>query len=253
VIRFDVLTLFPDMFAGPFSESILKRAAQANLVSLNVHDIRAFTYDRHHTADDYPFGGGAGLVLKAEPIFEAVAGLVGARAADEADRRTVILLSAQGRRFNQTIAEELAHKSHVILICGHYEGVDERVREHLATDELSIGDFVLTGGELAAMVVVDATARLVPGVLGAAESLDEESISSGFLEYPQYTRPASFDHKNVPVVLLSGDHGAIQRWRREQSLARTYRARPDLLARARLDRSDAELLASFVPIGDNSR
>jgi tRNA (guanine37-N1)-methyltransferase len=249
-MRFDVLTLFPDMFVGPFGESILKRAAQANLVSLNVHDIRNYTYDRHHTADDYPFGGGAGLVLKPEPIFDAVADIVKLASADASNSPTVILLAAQGRKFNQTIAEELARRSHIIFICGHYEGVDDRVREHLATDELSIGDYVLTGGELAAMVVVDATARLVPGVLGAAESLDEESMSSGLLEYPQYTRPASFDHKDVPPVLLSGDHGAIQRWRRQQSLIRTFRSRPDLLARAALGRNDTDVLKSLVPIGE---
>jgi tRNA (guanine37-N1)-methyltransferase len=245
MIRFDILTLFPEMFAGPLSESILKRAAQANLISINVRDIRDFTDDRHHTADDYPFGGGAGLVLKAEPIFAAVQALradSGAAGVEPA----VVLLAAQGRRFTQAIAEELTSQRHLILICGHYEGVDDRVRQRLATDEISIGDFVLTGGELAAMAVVDATARLVPGVLGAAESLAEESMSSGLLEYPQYTRPATFDHLDVPPVLLSGDHGAVQRWRREQSIVRTYRQRPDLLAQATLTRADAETLSSLV-------
>ena len=247
MIRFDILTLFPDMFAGPFGESILKRAAQANYVSLNVHDIRAFTTDRHRTADDSPFGGGAGLVLKAEPIIDAVESILATDSAPDPEERSIILLAAQGRPFSQDVALELSRRRRIVLICGHYEGVDDRVRQHLAADELSIGDYVLTGGELAAMVVVDAVARLVPGVLGAAESLKEESISSGLLEYPQYTRPATFRGMGVPSVLLSGDHGAIQRWRREQSLARTYRDRPDLLARATLYLDDAKALASIVP------
>jgi tRNA (guanine37-N1)-methyltransferase len=252
VIRFDILTLFPEMFAGPFSESILKRAAQANLVSITVHDIRAYTEDRHQTADDYPFGGGAGLVLKAEPIFAAVRAISPATA-ETSDRASVILLAAQGRKFTQAVAEEISTRRHVILICGHYEGIDDRVRQHLATDEISIGDFVLTGGELAAMVVVDASTRLVPGVLGATESLNEESMSSGLLEYPQYTRPASVDHLDVPSVLLSGDHGAVERWRRQQSIARTYLNRPDLLARAKLSRADAETLASLVHYSNGRR
>jgi tRNA (guanine37-N1)-methyltransferase len=246
VIRFDILTLFPAMFDGPFTESILKRAVQAKLISLNVHDIRSYTTDRHHTADDSPFGGGAGLVLKPEPIFSAVADVVG-RSGLAVDP-FIVLLAAQGRRFTQTLAQEMASRLHIVLICGHYEGVDDRVREHLADDELSIGDFVLTGGELAAMVVVDAVSRLVPGVLGAAESLDEESISSGLLEYPQYTRPAEYDGKSVPSVLLSGDHGEIKRWRRHQALARTFLNRPDLAAQASLSPDDAEALASLVAI-----
>ncbi len=250
MIRFDILTLFPDMFTGPFGESILKRATQANLVSLNVHDIRAFTTDRHHTADDSPFGGGAGLVLKAEPIIDAVESVLATDSTPtDPNNRSIFLLSAQGRPFSQDIALELSRRRQIILICGHYEGVDDRVRQHFAADELSIGDYVLTGGELAAMVVVDTVARLVPGVLGAAESLDEESISSGLLEYPHYTRPATFRGMGVPSVLLSGDHGAIKRWRREQSLARTYRDRPDLLAKAALEREDAQTLASLVPVG----
>jgi tRNA (guanine37-N1)-methyltransferase len=244
VIRFDIMTLFPDMFVGPLSESILKRAVQARLISISIHDIRDYTEDRHHTADDYPFGGGAGLVMKAEPILAAVRSL--GTSSGSASQARIVLLSARGRHFSQSIAAELAAQHHVILICGHYEGIDERVRLALAADEVSIGDYVLTGGELAAMVVVDAAARLVPGALGAPESLDEESISSGLLEYPQFTRPAVFDRMDVPAVLLSGDHEAIRRWRREQAVALTYRNRPDLLARAVLNRDDVEVLSSLV-------
>jgi tRNA (guanine37-N1)-methyltransferase len=232
------------MFVGPLSESILKRAVQANRVSIGVHDIRDFTQDRHHTADDYPFGGGAGLVMKPEPILAAVRSL--GKTAESGVPPRIVLLSARGRRFTHAVAAELATQQHVILICGHYEGIDERVGLALAADEVSIGDYVLTGGELAAMVIVDAAARLVPGVLGAPESLDEESISSGLLEYPQYTRPATFDRLDVPGVLLSGDHDAIRRWRRHQSIALTYRHRPDLLARAMLSREDANVLSSLV-------
>lgn len=246
--RVDVFTLFPEMFRGPFDESILKRAALAGLLTIRVHDIRAFTTDRHHTADDYPFGGGAGLVLKAPPIFAAVESILAESASANLANPATILLAAQGRRFTQAVAEELAHLDQILLICGHYEGVDDRVREHLCTDEISVGDYILTGGELAAMVVVDAVARLIPGVLGTAESLAEESIGSGLLEYPQYTRPASFRGLSAPEVLLSGDHVAVARWRREQSLRRTYVERPDLLARADLTRDDADVLASLVQL-----
>ncbi|MGH2458195.1 MAG: tRNA (guanosine(37)-N1)-methyltransferase TrmD, partial [Chloroflexota bacterium] len=189
MIRFDILTIFPDMFQGPFGISVLKRAVDAGLLTIRIHDIRAFATDRHHTTDDYPFGGGAGMVMKASPIFDAV-GFVREQARGEGwgGSPDVIALTPVGRRFTQQVAEDLARKDHLVLICGHYEGVDERVHQHLVTDEISIGDFILTGGELPAMALVDAVARLVPGVLGAAESLAEESISSGLLEYPQYTR-----------------------------------------------------------------
>ncbi len=248
-LRFDVLTLFPEMFRGPFDESILRRGIAAGRLTVQVHDVRAFTTDRHHTADDAPFGGGAGIVLKAPPIFEAVEFVrIEAQRTGLTGPPEVILLAAQGRHFSQAVAEELARREHLILICGHYEGVDARVREHLATDEISIGDYILTGGELAAMVVVDAVARLIPGVLGTAESLAEESITSGLLEYPQYTRPARYRGWDVPPVLLSGDHGAIAHWRRAQALRETFRRRPDLLARARLGRADAETLAALVPL-----
>ncbi len=225
-MRIDVLTLFPEMFQGVFSSSIFKRAVEADLVSIAVHNIRDYTHDRHHTADDTPFGGGAGMVLKPGPVFEAVEAL------DRQPDTRVILLSAQGRLLDQRVARELSACSHLVFICGHYEGVDERVSEHLATDEISIGDYVLTGGEIPAMVVIDAVVRLLPGVLGSPESLVDDSHVDGLLEYPQYTRPAVFRDWPVPEILLSGDHARIARWRREQSLERTRKRRPELLEKA---------------------
>jgi tRNA (guanine37-N1)-methyltransferase len=221
-VRVDILTLFPGMFVGPFDESMLKRAREAGVLQLNLVDIRDFATDRHRTVDDTPYGGGPGMVLKPGPIFAAVEAVRGT------DSR-VILLSPQGRLFEHARAVELSTLPHLILICGHYEGVDERVREHLVDDELSIGDYVLTGGELAAMVVVDAVARLLPGVLGAGESTVEESHSSGLLEYPQYPRPAEFRGWRVPDVLLSGNHAEISRWRHRRALERTGQRRPELL------------------------
>jgi tRNA (guanine37-N1)-methyltransferase len=221
-VRVDILTLFPGMFVGPFDESMLKRAREAGLLQLNLVDIRDFATDRHRTVDDTPYGGGPGMVMKPGPIFAAVG------AVRSADSR-VILLSPQGRLFEQAMAIELSTLPHLVLICGHYEGVDERVREHLVDEELSIGDYVLTGGELAAMVVVDAVGRLLPGVLGAGESTVEESHSSGLLEYPQYTRPVEFRGWRVPDILLSGNHAEIARWRRRRALERTRERRPDLL------------------------
>jgi tRNA (guanine37-N1)-methyltransferase len=246
-MRFDILTLFPGMFEGPFGDSMLRRAVDRGLISIHVHNIRDYAAGRHHVTDDSPYGGGAGMVMKPEPIFACAARVLelargaGEEATDE-DRK-IVLMTPQGRLFDQQVAEELAQKRHLILICGHYEGVDERVRKHLATDQLSIGDYVLTGGELPAMVVVDAVARLVPDVLGAAESLAEESVSSGLLEYPHYTRPPDFQGWTVPDVLLSGNHAAIARWRREQALRRTLERRPDLLAKADLSSADLKLLA----------
>lgn len=246
-MRFDILTLFPAMFRGPFDESILKRAIEAGLLSIKIHDLRAYTTDRHHTADDAPFGGGAGMVLKAPPIFDGVAAIQAeARPIDPASRPWVVLTAPQGRCFTQAVAEELAQREHVVLICGHYEGVDARVGEYLADETISIGDYILTGGELAAIVMVDAVARLIPGVLGTAASLEEESISSGLLEYPQYTRPADYRGWTVPSVLLSGDHAAVERWRRDRSLQITYRQRPDLLVSAPLTRADAAALSAQV-------
>ncbi len=235
-MHIDILTLFPQMFQGMFSLGILKRAVDQKLVSVGVHYIRDYTHDKHHTADDYPYGGGAGMVLKPEPIFEAVESIE--READV----PIILLSPQGRLFCQQVAQELSHYSHLILICGHYEGVDERVREHLATDEISIGDYVLSGGELAAMVVIDAVFRLVPGVLGSEASPLDDSHVGGLLEYPQYTRPPSYRGWPVPEVLLSGNHAQIDSWRREQSIRRTLEHRPELLDKAELSSEEKRLV-----------
>src|SRR5438876_3874127 len=214
-MKIQVLTLFPGMFAGPLDESIVKRAREAGLLDLQIHNLRDYAHDRHRTVDDRPFGGGPGMLLKPEPIFEAVEKL-----AQDATR--VILLSPAGRTFNQPIARELAEAKHLLLVSGHYEGFDERVREHLADDEISIGDYVLTNGALPAMVIIDAVTRLLPGVLGDEESAREESFSHGSpgLEYPQYTRPAEFRGMRVPEVLLSGNHAEIARWRAEQARSR---------------------------------
>jgi tRNA (guanine37-N1)-methyltransferase len=221
-MKIDVLTLFPGMFAGPLDESIVKRAREARLLDLKIHNLRDWTHDRHKTVDDRPFGGGPGMLLKPEPIFEAVESLKRAET-------KVILLSPSGRKFDQSIARELAQQDDLLLVCGSYEGFDERVRETLADDELSIGDYVLTNGALPAMVIVDAVVRLLPGVLGDDESSHDESFSHELLEYPQYTRPAEFRGMKVPEVLLSGNHAEIEKWRREQAKLRTEKQRPDLL------------------------
>ena len=231
-IRIDVLTLFPGMFNGPLDESIIQRAREKNILALNIRNLRDFTHDRHKTVDDKPFGGGPGMLLKPEPIFEAVESLV------RMDGSKVILMSPSGRRFTQTIARELAKERHLILVCGSYEGFDERIREHLADDELSIGDFVLTNGALPAMVIVDAVTRLLPGVLGDDDSSREESFSGELLEYPHYTRPAEFRGMKVPDVLLSGNHAEIAKWRAEQALSRTKERRPDLLVEKRAELKD---------------
>ena len=230
-MHIDILTLFLQMFQGPFNFSILKRAIDHGLISINIHNIRDYTHDKHHTVDDYAYGGGAGMILKPEPIFEAVESIK-SNIKPEIGELPVILLTPQGRLFSQQIAQELATYSHLILICGHYEGVDERVREHLVTDEISIGDYVLSGGELAAMVVVDAVVRLLPGVLGSEASLVDDSHVAGLLEYPQYTRPVEYRGWSVPEVLLSGNHAQIAKWRREQSIRRTQERRPELLDKA---------------------
>src|SRR5262245_32654107 len=221
-MQIDVLRLFPAMLSGPLDESIVKRARQSGLLDVRIHNLRDYAHDRHKTVDDRPFGGGPGMLLKPEPIFEAVEGL------SNADTR-VILLSPAGRLFAQSIARELIRFEHLLLVSGHYEGFDERVREQLADDELSIGDYVLTNGGLPVMVVIDAVTRLLPGVLGDNDSSLEESFSSGLLEYPQYTRPAEFRGLKVPEVLLSGNHAEIAKWRAEQSRQRTKERRPDLL------------------------
>ena len=221
-MKVDVLTLFPAMFAGPLDESIISRARESGRLELAIHDLRDWTHDRHRTVDDEPYGGGPGMVLKPEPIFEAIEALTN-------DTTQVVMLTPQGESFGQPKARALSAHEHLLLLCGSYEGFDERVRECLADDELSIGDYVLTNGALPAMVIIDAVTRLLPGVLGDDESSVDESFSDGLLEYPQYTRPAEFRGMSVPEVLLSGDHAAIERWRREQARMRTGQRRPDLL------------------------
>jgi tRNA (guanine37-N1)-methyltransferase len=239
-LRIDVLTIFPGMFSGPLDHSMLKRAQQQGALEVRLIDIRDFALDQHRTVDDAPYGGGPGMVMKPEPLFAAV------EAVRSASSR-VILLTPQGRLFRQPMALELARLPHLVLICGHYEGVDERVRQQLADDELSIGDYVLTGGEPAALVVIDAVTRLLPGVLGASESVVEESHSGGLLEYPHYTRPADFRGWRVPEVLLSGNHGAIARWRRRQALLRTFERRPELLTPEQLSALETAQPAPEAP------
>ncbi|MDK2925875.1 MAG: tRNA (guanine37-N1)-methyltransferase [Bacillota bacterium] len=238
-MRLDILTLFPRMFEGPFDESIIKRAREKGLVELRVVNIRDFSTDKHRAVDDYPFGGGGGMVLQVEPIARAV------RSLDREGKARVILTSPQGRLFNQDLAWELSREDHIIIICGHYEGVDERVREALVTDEISVGDFVLTGGEIPALLIADAVIRLLPGALGAEEGAAEDSFSTGLLEYPQYTRPEVWEGRWVPPVLLSGNHEEIRLWRRREALARTLERRPDLLRTARLSEEDLRLLAEI--------
>jgi tRNA (guanine37-N1)-methyltransferase len=235
-MRIEVLTLFPEMFQGVFDLGIMKRAIDQKLVTIGLHNIRDYTHDKHHTADDYPYGGGAGMVLKPEPIFEAVESI------DKKEGTPIILLSPQGRLFTQKVAQELARHSQLVLICGHYEGVDERVREHLASDEISIGDYVLSGGELAAMVVMESVFRLVPGVLGSEESPLDDSHVGGLLEYPHYTRPPEYRGWEVPEVLLSGNHAQIKNWRREQAIRRTLEQRPELLSKAELSSEEERLV-----------
>jgi len=237
-MRIDILSLFPKMFDGPFGESIVKRAVDAGLVNIFVHNFREFAHDKHNTVDDYSFGGGEGMVLKPEPLFEAVESIKGSLGGSAGP---VVLLTPQGRLFCHQIARDLSKQQNLILICGHYEGVDERVREHLVTDEISIGEYVLTGGELAAMVVVDAVVRLLPGALGSELAASEDSYAKGFLEYPQYTRPRVYRGWEVPEVLLSGNHQEIARWRWEQAIERTLLRRPDLLAKASLSKEEREL------------
>ena len=230
-MRIDILCLFPEMFVSPFNESIVKRAREQGLVDIVTHNIRDYTHDKHHTVDDYSYGGGPGMVLKPEPIFEASETIKQQVGITEIP---IILLTPQGRLFAQAVAQELARHSHLMLICGHYEGLDERVCEHLATDEISIGDYILSGGELAAMVIVDAIVRLIPGALGSQSSAISDSHSNGLLEYPQYTRPEVYRGWSVPSVLLSGNHGEIAQWRRRQAILRTAKRRPDLLKKTTL-------------------
>ncbi|CCO08476.1 tRNA (guanosine(37)-N1)-methyltransferase TrmD [Desulforamulus hydrothermalis] len=242
-MKIDILTLFPEMFASPFSHSILKRAQEKKLLQINAINIRDFSRNKHHTVDDTPYGGGAGMVMGPESLFECF---------DYLEKKyggkpgRVIMMCPQGEPFNQQYARELAREEHLVIVCGHYEGIDERVREALVTDEISIGDYVLTGGELPAMVVVDAVARMIPGVLGEAASAEDDSFYHGLLEYPHYTKPRSYRGYEVPEVLLSGHHENIRRWRRRQSLLRTLERRPELLTRATLTNEDKKILADLL-------
>ncbi len=240
------MTLFPGMFQGPLQESILRRAQDKQLVEIVVHDLRSWTTDRHHVVDDTPYGGGAGMVLKPEPVFDAVGAL------SSEPETTVIVLSPQGVLFTQAMAGELAQAGHLILLCGRYEGFDDRIPQGLRARELSIGDYVLTGGEVPALVVLDAVVRLIPGVLGDETSAQTDSFATGLLEYPQYTRPPVFREMEVPPVLLSGDHQAIARWRRKQAIRRTRDRRPDLLAQASLSELDRELLTELDEEGETT-
>lgn len=239
-LHFDVFTLFPDVFEPYLQTSILLRAQEKGLIGVDLHNIRDWTTDRHHVTDDEPYGGGGGMVMKPEPVFTAVEGVLGSP-----PLCPVILLTPQGRIFTQSIAQELSQFSHLALLCGRYEGIDERIRQHLVTAEISIGDYVLTGGELPALILIDAVTRLLPGALGDPGGAWDDSYTSGLLEYPHYTRPAEFRGWNVPEVLTSGDHARIARWRREQSLLRTWQRRPDLLALISLSEADREFLANL--------
>jgi tRNA (guanine37-N1)-methyltransferase len=245
-MRFDIFTLFPEVFQPYLQTSILERAQQKGLIEVHLHNIRDYTTDKHHITDDEPYGGGGGMVMKPEPIFAAVESVLGSPPACP-----VVLLTPQGRTFNHRIAQEYAQLPALALICGRYEGVDERVRKHLVTDELSIGDYVLSGGELPALVVLDAVSRFLPGVLGDPDGATDDSYALGLLEYPHYTRPAEFRGWRVPEVLLSGDHGRIARWRREQALLRTWQRRPDLLEKATLTGEDQAFLEQLRSAQEN--
>ena len=241
-MKFDIVTIFPAMVRGPLSEGVVGRGMDRGLLDVRVHDLRDYTTDRHRVVDDMPFGGGPGMVLKPEPLFRAVEQVKAERGAPGA----VILTSPDGRRLTHGEAERLRSLGHIVILCGRYEGVDERVRRHLATDEISIGDYVLSGGELPALVIVDAVARLVPGVVGDEQSVARDSFARGLLDFPQYTRPADFRGMAVPAVLLSGHHREIERWRRREVLARTLERRPDLLADASLEPEDKALLQELL-------
>ncbi|HEY1993116.1 MAG TPA: tRNA (guanosine(37)-N1)-methyltransferase TrmD [Edaphobacter sp.] len=272
-MRFDIITIFPDFFTGPFDYGILKRARMTGLVEIGTHDLRSFTHDRHRTVDDRPFGGGEGMVLKAQPIYDAVQSLqIAPKAERQRQKETVILLSAQGQPFSQAVAQELAATERVVIVCGRYEGVDERVNVLLCDREISIGDYVLSGGELAAAVIVDTVVRLLPGALGnpdssrfesfGAEDLVEDAISpdglprstygaGGLLDYPHYTRPAEFMGMVIPEALAGGNHEAIRRWRRRMALKKTLENRPDLLEKILISEEDREILAELRAGGDS--
>jgi len=245
-MKFEVFTLLPEVFPTYLESSILQRARQRGLIEVRVHNIRDYTHDKHHTTDDTPYGGGGGMVMKPEPVFDAVESVLGTRVNDQPKVVPIILLTPQGRVFTQRAAEELSRYDHIALLCGRYEGVDERIREHLVTDEISVGDYVLTGGELPALTIIDAVSRLIPGVLGDPDGAADDSHSMGLLEYPHYTRPPEFRGWQVPDVLLSGDHGKIERWRREQALLRTFMKRPDLLDKAELSEPDRKFIEGLM-------
>ena len=242
-MQFDVFTLLPEVFPPYLESSILKRAAERGLIDVRVHNIRDYTYDKHHVTDDTPYGGGGGMVMKPEPVFEAVEAVLGFKPHQTPGKPVpIILLTPQGRVFNQRVAEELSQHEHIALVCGRYEGIDERIRQHLVTDEISVGDYVLTGGELPAMILIDAVSRLISGVLGDPTGAEDDSHSMGLLEYPHYTKPSEFRGWKVPDVLLSGDHAKIEQWRREQALTRTFIKRPDMLEKAELTENDKKFI-----------
>jgi tRNA (guanine37-N1)-methyltransferase len=252
-MQFDVFTLLPEVFPPYLESSILNRARQKGLIDVRVHNIRDYTHDKHHMTDDTPYGGGGGMVMKPEPVFEAVESVLGL---DTLQTQPVIipviLLTPQGRVFSQRLAEELVRHERIALICGRYEGVDERISEHLVTDEISIGDYVLTGGELPALMVIDAVSRLIPGVLGDPTGAEDDSHSMGLLEYPHYTKPPEFRGAKVPDVLISGNHAKINKWRREQALTRTFNKRPDMLEKAELSKEDKKFIESLSRSEDDS-
>jgi tRNA (guanine37-N1)-methyltransferase len=245
-MQFDVFTLLPEVFTPYIDSSILQRARQNGLIDIRIHNIRDYAEGRHHVTDDEPYGGGGGMVMKAEPVFNAIESVLGLTAR----RIPVILLTPQGRVFNQKIASELAQQAHIALLCGRYEGIDERIREHLIADEISIGDYVLTGGEMPALILIDSISRLLPGVLGDPDGAADDSHASGLLEYPQYTRPLEFRGWRVPEILISGNHAKIEKWRREQSLRRTLERRPDLLETAPLSDTDRKVLNKILEEDD---
>lgn len=248
-MQFEVFTLLPEVFPSYLDTSIIKRARERGLIQVNVHNIRDYTHDKHHTTDDMPYGGGGGMVMKPEPVFEAIESILGKASPQTPPKPEanipIILLTPQGRVFNQSIAKELSQHKKIALLCGRYEGIDERIRESLVTDEISIGDFVLTGGELPALILIDAVARLLPDVLGDPTGAEDDSHAMGLLEYPHYTRPPEFRGAKVPDVLLSGDHGKIDKWRRQQALERTFRKRPDMLEKADLSEADKKFVKSL--------
>ena len=248
-MQFEVFTLLPEVFPPYLESSILKRASERNLIHVRVHNIRDYTHDKHHMTDDTPYGGGGGMVMKPEPIFEAIETVLelntGQTPPEPVSNIPIILLTPQGRVFDQRIAQELSQYPRIALLCGRYEGIDERIREHLVTDEISIGDFVLTGGELPALILIDAIARLLPDVLGDPTGAQDDSHAMGLLEYPHYTRPPEFRGWRAPDILLSGDHAKIEKWRREQALLRTFKKRPDMLEKAELTKKDLKFIESL--------